>query len=680
MKRSAKVFTVAAVSVGLMWAMLLPASAVVFSNPAQIILPAPAVGVPPPTPAALYPSNIVVSGLTGNIIDVNVTLHGVDCSARTVDFAYPEDMDILVVGPTGANALIMSDAGGDNEQVPPLQFSDITLTFDDQAANQLPADTQLTSGTFRPVDDDDDVDPRDPAGPDAFAPPAPAPSGNTMLSVFNGTNPNGTWSLYVVDDFPGPDNCVIRRGWSIDILTQAATGTPTLTTAVVPSSPAVNQPYRFTATLGGGNAPTGTITFNQFAGSVCSGTPAFTDTVPVSGNGTYQSRIFATSSPQSLSFQAVYSGDANNSPVTVCQPYEVNRATPTISTQASAGGPLGTVVTDTATVAGGFNPTGTVTFNLYRDATCTTAPVFSSTNPLAGATATSAPFNPPAPGTYYWIASYSGDANNAPVSGACGDPNETVTITASTADLSLTKTCTPGPVAPGATVNCTVTVSNAGPAAAQNVAVTDDLPSGVSLVGTPAGPGFTCGVGDPFTCTLPSLAANASASFSFSVVVSENVTPGASLVNNATVSSATSDPNPGNNTATASTSVVTCTITGAGDITGTAGDDVICGSEGNDRIAGLGGNDIIFGFGGDDQLSGGDGNDILLGGAGSDSLVGGAGNDRLYGGGGGVDRLSGGLGDDYLNTVDGTADDQMSGSEGTDTCVGDGDAKALCEL
>lgn len=125
-----------------------------------------------------------------------------------------------------------------------------------------------------------------------------------------------------------------------------------------------------------------------------------------------------------------------------------------------------------------------------------------------------------------------------------------------------------------------------------------------------------------------------------------------------------------------------CTIFAQSGVTtyGTAGDDVICGTAGNDRIAGLGGNDTIFGFGGADQLSGGDGNDTLRGGAGSDSLAGGGGNDWLYGGGGGVDRLSGGLGDDYLHTVDGTADDQMAGGENTDTCVGDGDAKAGCEL
>ena len=43
-----------------------------------------------------------------------------------------------------------------------------------------------------------------------------------------------------------------------------------------------------------------------------------------------------------------------------------------------------------------------------------------------------------------------------------------------------------------------------------------------------------------------------------------------------------------------------------------------------------------------------------------DSLVGGAGNDRLFGDDEGVDRLSGGPSDNYLNTVNGTADDQIT--------------------
>lgn len=191
-------------------------------------------------------------------------------------------------------------------------------------------------------------------------------------------------------------------------------------------------------------------------------------------------------------------------------------------------------------------------------------------------------------------------------------------------------------------------------------------------------------MGDPFTCTLGSLAAGTSATITFVTRVTGDVTPGGTLINTATVSASTPDSDSADNTASASTSVVACTITAQpGVITsGTAGNDVICGSAGPDRIAGLGGNDIIFGLGGDDQLDGGDGNDVLAGGPGSDQLVGGNGDDSLLGGGGGVDRLAGGAGDDVINTVDGSTDDYAAGGEHVtgDTCVVDaGHLTAQCE-
>ena len=257
----------------------------------------------------------------------------------------------------------------------------------------------------------------------------------------------------------------------------------------------------------------------------------------------------------------------------------------------------------------------------------------------------------------------------------------TTSTTVAQADLSLAKTCDPGPVAPGMVVNCSVTVSNAGPSAAEMVSVSDDLPTGMSLLGTPSGDGFTCATGDPFTCVRPSLGANASATFTLAVRVG-NVAPGSSLTNTATVSSTTADPDRRANAATATTGVVSCGITGAGLITGTSGDDVICGSAGPDRIAGLGGNDVIFGVGGDDQIMGGDGDDALLGGDGADSLSGDNGSDELFGGGGGIDRLSGGTGDDLLDTVDGTTDDFAAGGDHDlgDSCTVDpGDSTALCE-
>ncbi len=100
-------------------------------------------------------------------------------------------------------------------------------------------------------------------------------------------------------------------------------------------------------------------------------------------------------------------------------------------------------LTDTATVSGLVNPVtgagaGTVTFVLYgpNDATCAT-PIFTSSNrplvlnePATAGTATSSPpFTPTAPGTYQWIATYTGDANNLPVAGVCGDPLEQTVVT-----------------------------------------------------------------------------------------------------------------------------------------------------------------------------------------------------------------------------------------------------------
>ncbi|HVM05660.1 MAG TPA: Ig-like domain-containing protein, partial [Acidimicrobiales bacterium] len=224
-------------------AFLRPAGAVQFTNSTPITMPALGATVPAPWPGNPYPSTIAVAGLSGTITDVNVILHGFDCSARTVDFAYPEDIDLLLVGPTGANSVILSDVGGANAPTA-NQFTDITITLDDEAAAPLPADTQLSAGTYRPLDDDDD--PSEQVAVDTFPAPAPAPTGGSALSVFDGTAPNGTWSLYMADDYAGPDNCRILRGWTIDITTSEGTTTTTAptTTTTAPTTSTTAGPNR----------------------------------------------------------------------------------------------------------------------------------------------------------------------------------------------------------------------------------------------------------------------------------------------------------------------------------------------------------------------------------------------------------------------------------------------------
>ena len=129
-------------------------------------------------------------------------------------------------------------------------------------------------------------------------------------------------------------------------------------------------------------------------------------------------------------------------------------ATPTITTQASPNNLQGAVVSDTATVSGGANPTGEVIFRLYSDPDCLNE-VFTSTNPLVGGTATSDNFGP-APGTYYWRAVYTGDANNNPAATPCGAPDETVVISPF-APPPFTRTIT-GDTRGGVTVNANESV------------------------------------------------------------------------------------------------------------------------------------------------------------------------------------------------------------------------------
>ena len=99
---------------------------------------------------------------------------------------------------------------------------------------------------------------------------------------------------------------------------------------------------------------------------------------------------------------------------------------------------------------------------------------------------------------------------------------------------------------------------------------------------------------------------------------------------------------------------------GADNLKGTPGADVIAGLGGDDKINGFGGNDVICGGAGDDKIHGEEGNDYLDGGSGDDSLRGGAGDDTLLGGAG-ADDVNGGGGNDVLSGGTGSPDTCVTG-------------------
>jgi uncharacterized repeat protein (TIGR01451 family) len=219
--------------------------------------------------ASPYPSGVSVSGVVGTPSQVTVTLRGF---AHT----YPDDVDVLLVGPTGQTVVLMSDVGGVNPA------SGLTLTFSSAAGSSLPNSTALSSGTWRPTNI---------GTGDSFNSPAPAGPHGTTLTAFNDLNPNGTWSLFIMDDQSG-DSGSVPQGWVLDLTVTnppccLSTANLALGGAALPA--AVNQGDLLTFTLGvtnlGPAAALGlTLTNSVPAGFAVLAADASQGTVSTTGN------------------------------------------------------------------------------------------------------------------------------------------------------------------------------------------------------------------------------------------------------------------------------------------------------------------------------------------------------------------------------------------------------------
>lgn len=150
--------------------------------------------------------------------------------------------------------------------------------------------------------------------------------------------------------------------------------------------------------------------------------------------------------------------------------------------------------------------------------------------------------------------------NTATVSSPTADPNlsdnsDTVLTPVSfLADLSMTKTASAPTIQAGNVLTYTLTAQNNGPNAAQNVTITDSIPS--SLLS----PEYSIDGGTTWrpwrgAYTVSTLAANDSVSLLLRGTLSNAAT--GTLTNLATVSSPTPDPNPGNNSQTVLTPITT---------------------------------------------------------------------------------------------------------------------------
>ncbi len=214
--------------------------------------------------ATPYPSSNIVSGVVGTVRKVTLTLIG-------LQHANPDDLDLLLVGPDGRSALVLSDAGGTAD------VTGLTVSFAADAASGVPDAGPLVAGTFRPTNIDTNTD--------AFTAPAPAGPYGSDLNGFNGINPNGAWRLFARDD-AASNAGQIAGGWSLAIETFDAfcCQGPTqadLALSVVPVEPVVvghDATLLFSITNSGPAAATAVLLTNSLPPGV-----AFTSVTPSQG-------------------------------------------------------------------------------------------------------------------------------------------------------------------------------------------------------------------------------------------------------------------------------------------------------------------------------------------------------------------------------------------------------------
>jgi subtilisin-like proprotein convertase family protein len=447
-----------------------------FSNPTSIIIPATGTGAATGAPSNPYPSNIAVSGITGTVSKVTVDLFN-------FNHTFPGDVDVLLVGPGGQKLLLMSDVGGGTDAV------NVNLTFDDAAAAIGAA---VVSGTFRPTNSG--------AG-DLF--PAPAPAGPypdpQLLSVFNGVNPNGTWSLYVVDD-AATDVGNINGGWRLNITTSDPACCSTPCTLNVPANIVVNNDPGTCGAVVNYPAPTfsgscGVVTSNPPSGSLF---PVGTTTVTV--KGTRQDGTVTVSS------------------------FTVTVNAPTTTTVPAVAGQYSDQVTLKANVTNAVCPGGSVEFKVNGSVV--------GSAPVTGGAATLPYTIPLAQGSYPIVATYS---SSSPGTGSVGSSTLTVSredavVTPSDLNPTSVKVNSPGgtagpvtlcaainetsdgspgdislatpvtftltPVAPGTTITRTATTSGGGVGGTLTACVTlTNVPVNVYDMGISVGGSYYTGSG-----------------------------------------------------------------------------------------------------------------------------------------------------------------------------------------
>jgi hypothetical protein len=169
-----------------------------------------------------YPSEIDVEGLPSELTKVTVTFPSFLSGS-------PDDIDMLLVSPEADLVMLMSDACGNSSKGG--MHNDV-ITFDDDAPAVLADDGPCPDKTVATVK------PANYVGgspePDEFGVGGGifAPFGS-VLSDFAGTDPNGIWELYVLDDNVEVNGFELG-GWALTLTVPDPAGPPAPPTTTMP--------------------------------------------------------------------------------------------------------------------------------------------------------------------------------------------------------------------------------------------------------------------------------------------------------------------------------------------------------------------------------------------------------------------------------------------------------------
>jgi uncharacterized repeat protein (TIGR01451 family) len=497
--------------------------------------------------------------------DVSVTKSGPAGAGPNTDVTYT----IIVVNPSATSATNLSL----QDTLPG------TMTFVSLNQNSGPAMSCVGGATSTCSS------PAFPPGTATFTLVGHIPPGTPSGTVFANTA-----TVSSTND-PNPDN-----NQSTALLTVSSADVSVTKTGPPTAAAGSNVTYTITVANAGPDAadnvtlsdtlPAGTtfVSFVQNNGPV----PACS--LPPMGSGgtvfcNFTTLTSGTSAQFTLVIQAGTSTPINNTASATTDSFDSNGAnnSSTASTTVTASADLTITKTGPANAAAGSNvtytilltnngPSGAQTVSLSDAVPVNTtfvsfaAPAgWSATTPAVGGTGTVTASNPlfaaGTSATFTLVVNVNSGttvgtiiSNTATATSTTADPTtpNTSTTNASVvtglADLLVTKT-TSQPVVPANTnATFTITITNLGPSIAVGTTLIDTIPANMTFVSATPSQGTCSGMG-PVTCNLGNL--NSGSNAIVTVVARTGNNAAGPTTNTATVSSATTDPNPANNTATA---------------------------------------------------------------------------------------------------------------------------------